>query len=77
MLPYWRLSAYYFSYFAFIGAFSPYFGLYYQSLGFSAWEIGVLMSLTAGDAPRGAQHLGLAGRPVGGAHAHRAAWRRR
>jgi MFS transporter, PPP family, 3-phenylpropionic acid transporter len=45
MLPYWRLSAYYFSYFAFIGAFSPYFGLYYQSLGFSAWDIGVLMSL--------------------------------
>lgn len=45
MVPYWRLSAYYFSYFAFIGAFSPYFGLYYQSLGFSAWDIGLLMSL--------------------------------
>jgi len=45
MLPYWRLSAYYFFYFAFVGAFSPYFGLYFQSLGFSAWEIGVLMSL--------------------------------
>jgi len=44
MLPYWRLSGYYFFYFAFIGAFSPYFGLYLQSLGFSAWDIGLLMS---------------------------------
>ncbi len=42
--PYWRLSAYYFSYFAFIGVFSPYFGLYLQSLSFSAWDIGLLMS---------------------------------
>jgi PPP family 3-phenylpropionic acid transporter len=45
MLPYWRLSAYYFFYFAFIGAFSPYFGLYLESLRFSAFDIGVLMSL--------------------------------
>lgn len=45
MLPYWRLSAYYFFYFAFIGAFSPYFSLYLKSLDFSAWDIGVLMSL--------------------------------
>lgn len=43
--PYWRISAYYFFYFAFIGGFSPYFGLYLQSLSFSAWDIGVLMSL--------------------------------
>jgi PPP family 3-phenylpropionic acid transporter len=43
-LPYWRLSGYYFFYFAFIGAFSPYFGLYLQSLKFSAWDIGLLMS---------------------------------
>ncbi len=42
--PYWRLSAFYFSYFAFIGVFSPYFGLYFQSLSFSAWDIGLLMS---------------------------------
>ena len=40
-LPYWRLSGYYFFYFAFIGAFSPYFGLYLQSLNFSAWDIGL------------------------------------
>ena len=44
-LPYWRLSAWYFFYFAFIGAFSPYFGLYLQSLKFSAWDISVLLSL--------------------------------
>lgn len=44
-IPYWRISAYYFFYFAFIGGFSPYFGLYLQSLSFSAWDIGVLMSL--------------------------------
>jgi PPP family 3-phenylpropionic acid transporter len=43
-LPYWRLSGYYFFYFAFIGAYSPYFGLYLQSLNFSAWDIGLLMS---------------------------------
>ncbi|MGE5384276.1 MAG: MFS transporter [Betaproteobacteria bacterium] len=44
-LPYWRLSGYYFFYFAFNGAFMPYFGLYLQSLKFSAWDIGLLMSL--------------------------------
>ena len=43
-LPYWRLSGYYFFYFAFVGIFSPYFGLYLQSLSFSAWDIGLLMS---------------------------------
>ena len=43
-LPYWRLSGYYLVYFAFIGAFSPYFGLYLRSLSFSAWDIGLLMS---------------------------------
>jgi len=43
-VPYWRLSAYYFSYFAFLGVFSPYFGLYLQSLSFSAWDIGLVMS---------------------------------
>ena len=43
-VPYWRLSAYYFSYYAFLGVFSPYFALYLQSLGLSAWDIGLLMS---------------------------------
>jgi PPP family 3-phenylpropionic acid transporter len=41
-----RLSAWYFFYFAFIGAFSPYFTLYLQSLGLAAPAIGILMSLT-------------------------------
>jgi len=40
----WRLSAWYFFYFAFIGAFAPYFTLYLQSLEFSAREIGLLMA---------------------------------
>lgn len=40
------LAGFYFFYFAFVGAFSPYWGLYLQSLHFSAWEIGILMSLT-------------------------------
>lgn len=44
-LPYWRLSGFYFFYFAFIGAFSPYWSLYLQSLSFNALQIGVLMSL--------------------------------
>lgn len=45
MLPYWRLSAYYFFYFAFVGAFSPYFTLYLQSISLTAADIAVLMSL--------------------------------
>jgi MFS transporter, PPP family, 3-phenylpropionic acid transporter len=44
LVPYWRLSGYYFFYFAFIGAFSPYFGLFLQGLGFSAWQIALLLS---------------------------------
>ena len=43
-LPYWRLSFYYFFYFAFIGVFSPYFTLYLQSLTLSATDIALLMS---------------------------------
>lgn len=43
-LPYWRLSAYYLAYFSFLGAFAPYFGLYLQERGLSAWYIAVLLS---------------------------------
>ena len=43
--PQGRLSAWYFWYFAFIGAFLPYFALYLQSTGLSASRIAVLMSL--------------------------------
>lgn len=44
-VPYWRLSAFYFFYFSFVGAMAPYWGLYLKSLGFAAFQIGVLMSL--------------------------------
>lgn len=44
-LPYWRLSAFYFAYCTFVGAFAPYWSLYLKSLAFSAFQIGVLMSL--------------------------------
>lgn len=44
-LPYWRLSAFYFVYCTFMGAFMPYWSLYLKSLEFTAFQIGVLMSL--------------------------------
>ena len=44
-LPYWRLSGFYFFYFAFVGAMAPFWGLYLHSLEFNAFQIGVLMSL--------------------------------
>lgn len=44
-LPYWRLSGFYFFYFAFVGAFTPFWSLYLQSLEFNAFQIGMLMSL--------------------------------
>ncbi|HCA26079.1 MAG TPA: MFS transporter [Betaproteobacteria bacterium] len=44
-LPYWRLSGFYFFYFAFVGVMAPYWSLYLQSLGLDAFRIGVLMSL--------------------------------
>ena len=43
-MPYWRLSSFYFFYFAALGALVPYWALYLKSLGFGAVEIG---SLTA------------------------------
>ena len=39
------LSSYFFTYFAFIGAISPYFALWLQSQGFSASDIGVLLAI--------------------------------
>lgn len=46
--PYWRLSSYYFFYFATLGALIPYWGLYLQARSFSAAEIGQLMAVVAG-----------------------------
>ena len=44
-MPYWRLSAFYFSYFAVLGVLVPYWGLYLKSLGFSPESIGLLMAI--------------------------------
>ena len=44
-VPYWRLAGTYFFYFAYIGAFAPYFSLYLSSLGIAAAGIGVIMAL--------------------------------
>jgi len=40
-----NLSAFYFFYFAYLGAFAPFFALYLSSVGMNAVEIGVLMAL--------------------------------
>ena len=44
-MSHWRLATWYFLYFAFIGAYMPYFGVYLQAQGFSAWDISLLLSL--------------------------------
>ncbi|MFZ5558024.1 MAG: MFS transporter [Pseudomonadota bacterium] len=43
--PYTAIGGFYFFYFAFVGAFSPYWSLYLRHLGYAAVEIGLLMSL--------------------------------
>lgn len=40
-----NLSAFYFFYFAYLGAFAPFFALYLTSVGMTAVEIGILMAL--------------------------------
>lgn len=42
---YWRLSGFYLFYYATVGTFLPYWGLYLESLKFSPSEIGELMAL--------------------------------
>lgn len=44
-LPYWRLSGFYFCYFATLGAFLPFWSLYLKQTGFAATEIGELTAL--------------------------------
>jgi PPP family 3-phenylpropionic acid transporter len=44
-LPYWRLSSFYFFYFASLGAFLPYWSLYLQAENFNARAIGELMAI--------------------------------
>jgi len=43
--PYWRLSGFYFFYFASLGALIPYWSLYLKSLDYNAQSIGVLMAI--------------------------------
>ncbi|HEY5719262.1 MAG TPA: MFS transporter, partial [Gammaproteobacteria bacterium] len=43
--PYWRLSGFYFVYFASLGALLPYWGLYLQDRGHDALAIGQLMAV--------------------------------
>ncbi|MDD2739967.1 MAG: MFS transporter [Methylomonas lenta] len=44
-LPYWRLSGFYFCYFAILGAFLPFWSLYLKQIGFVATEIGELTAM--------------------------------
>lgn len=44
-MPYWRLSGFYFFYFAALGALLPYWGLYLKQLGFEPLAIGELMAV--------------------------------
>ncbi|MEA3278522.1 MAG: MFS transporter [Pseudomonadota bacterium] len=44
-MPYWRLSSFYFFYFASLGALIPFWGLYLQDRGFSPLAIGQLMAI--------------------------------
>lgn len=44
-MPYWRLSGFYFFYFAALGALVPYWSLYLKSLGFSEVKIGELFAI--------------------------------
>jgi len=47
-VPYWRLSGFYFFYFAFLGAWLPYWNLYLKSLGYSSHMIGALSAIVLG-----------------------------
>jgi len=42
---FWQLARFYFVYYFFVGLFTPYWGLYLQSLQFDALQIGILLSL--------------------------------
>jgi PPP family 3-phenylpropionic acid transporter len=44
-IPYWRLAGLYFGFFVYVGTFAPYFSLYLQSIGQTAFQIGLLLSL--------------------------------
>lgn len=47
-IPYWRLSSFYFFYFATVGSFVPYWSLYLKDAGYNPVEIGQLSALLVG-----------------------------
>lgn len=47
-LPYWRLSGFYFFYFASLGALMPYLGLYLKSIGYMAAQVGLVFAVMQG-----------------------------
>lgn len=47
-LPYWRLSSFYFFYFAVVGSLTPYWGVYLKSLGYSSKDVGVIGAIILG-----------------------------
>jgi hypothetical protein len=59
----WRLSSFYFLYYAFLGAMMPYWSLYLQAVGLDAAAIGVVLAVMAAIAHRRAEPVGLARRP--------------
>ncbi|MCL5041184.1 MAG: MFS transporter [Gammaproteobacteria bacterium] len=44
-MPYWRLSGFYFAYFALLGGVAPFLALYFAHLGFSPARIGELVAI--------------------------------
>jgi MFS transporter, PPP family, 3-phenylpropionic acid transporter len=42
---YWRIAGFYFFYYAFVGMFAPYWGLYLKSIPFDAIEISILVAV--------------------------------
>lgn len=47
-IPYWRLSAFYFFYFALVGSLNPYLSLYLDDINFSAQAIGLVNGVLMG-----------------------------
>ncbi|MGE6995615.1 MFS transporter [Pseudomonas sp. NPDC047961] len=46
LIPYWRLSGFYFFYFALLGSAAPFLGLYFDHLGYTAERIGELVAIS-------------------------------
>jgi PPP family 3-phenylpropionic acid transporter len=47
-IPYWRLSSFYFFYFAVVGSLTPYWGVYLKSLGYSSQDVGFISAIILG-----------------------------